>query len=281
MPTSRRFGRSRFTLILLVLASLTVLTLSYRDTGPVQSARKGVGVVFSPFEGVGNWVASPFKNAWRGVFEYDDIEDENARLRRQLDELRGNEAEARVAQQQIDELAALRRDAGLQVPGDIETVVAEVTEDGLTSFSPTFEINRGSGDGVNEGMVVVTAAGLLGRVESVTGGSARVRSITDPDYQGFGVKLVQGGDVGIARPGTDGTLVIGEGVSNETDVKAGDDVVTSGLDRSAYPPGLVVGTVTSRRPTTDRTEWEVTVEPAADLDGIAFVVVLLCADECS
>lgn len=278
MPPTRRFGRSRFTLILLVLASLTVLTVSYRDSGPVSGARSGVGAVFGPFEGVGNWVASPFKNAWRGIFEYDDVEDENKDLRRQLDDLRGNEIAERAAQEENEQL---RRAAGLRVPGDIESVVAEVTEGPLTSFSSTFEINRGSGDGVGRGMVVLTDAGLLGRVESVTGGTARVRAINDPDYPGFGVKLVEGRDVGIAKPSVDGTLVIGEGIRNETEVTVGDDVVTSGLDRSAYPAGIVVGTVESRRPTVDRTEWEVTVTPAADLDGVAFVVVLLCADDCS
>jgi rod shape-determining protein MreC len=278
VPSSRRFGRSRFTLILLVLASLTVLTLDYRDTGPVQGVRSVFGTIFSPFEGIGNAIASPFENAWKGIFEYDDLADENRDLQRQIDSLRGDEVRDANAQ---EELAELRRLENLPVPEDIENLVAQVTSGPLTAFDSTFEINRGSGDGIERGMVVVTEAGLVGRIERVEGGTARVRVITDPDYPGFGVKLVEARDVGIARAvGQDGMIRIENGI-DEGMATRGDSVVTSGLDRSAYPPGIPVGEVVSQRPTGDLTEQVVDIEPYADLDGLSYVAVLLCTDDCS
>jgi rod shape-determining protein MreC len=276
---SRRFGRSRFTLILLVLASLTVLTLDYRDTGPVQGVRSVFGTVFSPFEGIGNAIASPFKDAWRGIFSYDDLEDENRDLRRRLDELEGQEITNEADLAELEEFRRLNR---IQVPGDIDRVIAQVTEGPLTSFLSTFEIDRGSGDGVEEGMVVMTEAGLVGRVERVQGGSATVRVITDPDYPEFGVRLVQGRDVGSAHAaGQDGMLQVDEGIELETPVERGDDVVTSGVDGSAYPRNIAVGTVESVAYTEDRTERTLVIEPSADLDGLSYVVVLLCTDDCA
>jgi rod shape-determining protein MreC len=276
---SRRFGRSRFTLVLLVLASLTVLTLDYRDTGPVQGIRSVFGTVFSPFEGIGNAIASPFEKAWKGIFEYDDLEDENRDLRRQIDAREGEEIENSGAAAELAELRRLERlDPSLD---DIEQVIAEVTEGPLTAYLSTFEINRGSGDGVEEGMVVMTEAGLVGRIERVQGGSATVRVITDPDYPGFGIRLVEGRDVGIAQAAAqDGMLQVDEGIQLGTPVARGDDVVTSGIDGSAYPGNIPVGTVDSVRPTEDRTERVVVIEPSADLDGLSYVVVLLCTDEC-
>jgi rod shape-determining protein MreC len=279
VPQSRRFGRSRFTLILLVLASLTVLTLDYRDTGPVQGVRSVFGTVFSPFEGIGNAIASPFQDAWHGIFSYDDLEDENRDLRRQLDAAAGEEITDAAMEEDYEELLRLNR---IQVPGDIDRVIAQVTEGPLTSFLSTFEIDRGSGDGVEEGMVVMTEAGLVGRVERVQGGSATVRVITDPDYPEFGVKLVQGRDVGSAHAvGQDGMLQVEEGIEPETPVERGDDVVTSGIDGSSYPRNIAVGTVESIRPTEDRTEQIVVIEPSANLDGLSYVVVLLCTDDCA
>lgn len=279
MAPSRRFGRSRFTLILLVLASLTVLTLDYRDTGPVQGVRSVFGTVFSPFEGVGRWIASPFQDAWHGIFSYDDLEDENRDLRRRLDALEGQEITDAADLADYEEL---RRQERLPVRDDIERVTAQVTAGPLTSFLSTFEINRGSGDGVEEGMVVMTEAGLVGRIEDVQGGSATVRVITDPDYPGFGVKLVEGRDVGIAQAtGQDGMLEIGEGIEPGTPVERGDIVVTSGIDGSSYPGGIPVGTVESVRPSEDRTEKIAVVEPSANLDGLSYVVVLLCTDDCA
>jgi rod shape-determining protein MreC len=278
VPASRRFGRSRFTLILLVLASLTVLTLDYKDTGPVQGLRTVAGTVFSPFEGIGNAIASPFEDAWKGIFEYDDLEDENQDLQRQIDALEGDVVRTEAEEQDVAELERLTQ---LTFSDNIERVYAKVSSGPLTAFDLTFEINRGSGDGIERGMVVVTDAGLVGRIERVEGGTARIRVITDPDYPGFGVKLVEARDVGKAHAaGQDGMVRIDEGIQPDT-AKRGDAVVTSGLEGSAYPPNIPVGEVDSVRPTEDRTEQIVVIDPSADLEGLSYVAVLLCTDDCS
>lgn len=278
MPPSRRFGRSRFTLILLVLASLTVLTLDYRDTGPVQGVRSAFGTVFSPFEGIGNAIASPFEKAWKGIFEYDDLEDENRDLRRRNDELATRDIEA---QADAERLVELEQAANLPIDTDIEDVVAEVTSLERTDFDTTFRINRGSGDGIEEGMPVVTEDGLVGQIERVEGGEAWVRPITDPDYPGFGVRLLEARDVGTAHAAGNGMLRIDEGIQPGTTVEVGGAVVTSGLDGSAYPADLPVGEVTRRQPNADRTGQIVDVEPYADLGGLSYVAVLLCTDDCA
>jgi cell shape-determining protein MreC len=61
----------------------------------------------------------------------------------------------------------------------------------------------------------------------------------------------------------------------------GDAVVTSGLDRSTYPANIPVGEVVSQQDTNDLTEQSLLIEPYADLDGLSYVAVLLCTDDCS
>ena len=91
MAASRRSGgRSRLTLALLVFTSLAILTLNFRDAGIVKSARGAAGTVFSPLKGVGETVSRPFTTAWHGVWDYGDLEDENARLRERIAELYRN-----------------------------------------------------------------------------------------------------------------------------------------------------------------------------------------------
>jgi len=278
VPRSRRLGRSRFTLVLLILASLTILTLDYRDSGPVKGAQRAVGTIFSPFRAAGEWVGRPIGDAWNGIFGYGDLEDENRRLRDEIDELRGRDLEERAAREEVDELRDM---LDLRDASDIEMVVAEVISGGLTSFETTIEINRGSGDGIREGMAVRTPAGLVGQVERVEGGRARVRLITDPEFAGVGVKLVEARDVGFATGGgPDGTLVVEEGITLATPVEKGDVVVTSGYDRSNYPGGIPVGTVYSVGRTADLTEQTLVIEPSADLEGLGFVAVLLCDQDC-
>lgn len=277
MPRSRRFGRSRFTLILLVLASLTVLTLDYRDSGPVQGLRSVVGTALSPFRAAGEWIATPFQNGWDGITGYDDLEDENERLRRELDELRGDELEAEALERENEEL---RRGADLPVSADIPTTRAEVVGGPLTSFDTTLEISKGSGDGIKAGMAVITEAGLVGHVLRVEGGRARVQLVTDPEFPGVGVRHVPTGDVATAEGGTDGAIDVPGGIDDETPVERGDVLVTSGFDRSNYPANIPVGTVLSVGLTADRTERTLTLEPAADLHALRFVTVLLCDEDC-
>jgi rod shape-determining protein MreC len=277
VPRSRRFGRSRFTLILLILASLTILTLDYRDTGPVRGARSVVGTVLSPFRAVGEWIATPFQNGWDGITGYDDVKDENDRLRAELDEVRGDELEADALEKENDEL---RRGADLPVSSDIPSTRAEVIGGPLTSFDTTLEISKGSGDGIKAGMAVITDAGVVGKVLRVEGGRARVQLVTDPDFSGLGVRHVESGDVATAKGGTDGRVDVDAGIDKDTPVKRGDVLVTSGFDRSSYPANIPVGTILEVGYTADRTERTLTLEPAADLQALRFVTVLLCDQDC-
>ncbi len=278
MALSRRTGRSRFTLLLLVLSSVTILTLDFRGPGPVDGLRDGADSVVSPVRSVTDAVAEPFSNAWGGVTGYDDLERENEGLRRRVDALEGQQIGDAVARRQN---AELRRQLAIRSTSDLPTVAARVVSGPLTSFESTVEIDRGSGDGVKEGMAVITDAGLVGRVVRVTGGRSQIELLTDPSFT-LGVRLAEQGDVGIARgTGRGGTLEVDQGIDGDTAVKRGDAVITSGLEGSAFPPDLPVGRVRSVGRTADRTEKTLVLDPAANLSGLSYLTVLLCDENCS
>ncbi|MBI2711183.1 MAG: rod shape-determining protein MreC [Actinobacteria bacterium] len=276
MAPPRRSRRSRFTLLLLVLASLTVLTLDYRDTAPVRGLRSVAATVFSPVRSLADTVGGPVGNVWNGITRYDGVRAENRRLRQRIDQLQGDRIRSEV---DARELRQLRRQADIPFVGDLPKVVAQVVSGPVTSFDQTFEIDRGTGDGLRKDMPVVTDAGLVGRVVRVTGDRAAIQLVTDSRFR-FGVRLTRSGEVGIARGGRDGRLVVDEGVSADTDVKKGDTVTTSGVDGSVFPPKVPVGTVVSVRRTDDRTEKVLEIQPVANLDGLTYVTVLLCDGTC-
>jgi len=86
---ARRPGRSRLTILVMVLASITVVTLDAKDVPVLGSIRSATLDVVSPIGSAFGSVVRPFRNAWRGVTDYGDLEAENRRLRGQIDELRG------------------------------------------------------------------------------------------------------------------------------------------------------------------------------------------------
>jgi len=272
VAVSRRSNRSRFTLLLLVLTSVTIITLDFRGdgSGVISTLRDGARDVFAPIRSAADTVVSPVTDFVGGVTDYGDLESENARLRDRIDELEREEIEADDAQRERTELLAL---LNLRFARDIPQVAARVVGAPVSNFELTVEIDRGRQDGVEDGMPVVASGGLVGRVVTTSDTRSVVLLITDPT-SAVGVRLARSGDVGVAEgTGRNRQLDI-EFIDARTQVRRGEPVVTSGLQNSIFPPSIPVGRVESATVPVGSVEQEVTVEPAVDLDRLVFVKVL-------
>lgn len=272
MALSRRTGRSRLTIALLVLTSITVLTLDFRDSSVVSGAREVAATIFSPLRGVAETATEPFSNAWNGVTGYGDLERENEELRALVDEMRGERVRDEDAAEQ---LAVLLEQLEIDWVGDIPTATARVIAGPGSNFSRAVEIDKGSDHGLKEGMPVVTGAGLLGKLVQVTGQRSHVMLITDPDFA-VGVRLVESGITGTAEGTGEGDpLIVDTGLEAGSEVDEGAALTTSGSDRSAFPGFIPVGTVTGSQPGSGGLTVDLVVEPLADTSRLAFVTVLL------
>jgi rod shape-determining protein MreC len=266
-----RTGRSRFTLLLLVLTSVTVLTLDFRGSGIVDDLRGGAATVFGPLRDAGAWVGSPVADAWNGVFDYGDLEHENEALRERVAELEGERAASEEAVRQLEELSALERVARWT---DLPTVVARVVGGSLSNFQHTVELDKGSSDGFAEGMPVVTGAGLVGRLTQVTANRSVVQLVTDPSFD-FGVRLARSGEIGILHGRGEGEpLVVDAGIPLAADVNQREAVSTCGCERSIFPADIPVGRVTFLDVAPDQLSQVLDVQPLADLDNLAYVRVV-------
>ena len=270
MAMSRRTGRSRFILPVLILISITVITLDYRGVGFIDSARNTSIDAVSPVTNSLKRVFHPVTNVWNGIFNYDRVSKENERLRAELDDTRGSTLAAVDAEHQRQELLAL---LNLDYLGNVPTVAARVVSGAPSNFDATIEINRGSGAGIKVGMPVVTGAGLVGNVVRVTGQRSVVRLLTDPTFA-VGVSVPSVNDEGIAKgTGPDRPLSL-DLIDAQSKVGVGSVVITSGLEGSLYPAGIPVGTVRSVRHPAGALQLDITVDPAADLDHLSFVKVV-------
>jgi cell shape-determining protein MreC len=116
------------------------------------------------------------ENVWNGVFRYDDLRRENEQLRAQVDDLRGQQFFVTGKETQMQEAYDL---LDLTWAPGIPSVPARIIGARPSNFDQTIQIDRGSDDGIKFGYPVVTGAGLLGRVVSVSKHSASVRLISD------------------------------------------------------------------------------------------------------
>lgn len=272
MAVYRRPARSRFTLLLLVLTSVTLLTLDYRGAGAgtIAFVKDGVRDAFAPVQRVSDRVFAPVGNFVGGIVHYGDLEDENDRLRQEIAEIRGGLYRADDAER---ERQALLDNLDLPTPDDIPRVDARVVSTNPSNFAFTVEIDKGTSAGIVTGMPVVTGAGLVGRITDASRNRAVVQLVTDKKFS-VGIRLGETGDIGVANGTGSLTGVQLDLIDPTTTVAKGDVVVTSGLQQSQFPAGIPVGRVKEfeRRP--NALQQDVTIEPVVDLRRLTFLTVL-------
>ncbi|MBM4142933.1 MAG: rod shape-determining protein MreC [Lentisphaerae bacterium] len=186
----------------------------------------------------------------------------------------------------VDESAELRRQAGYATSAEFKLVPCRVVFRGDTSgWWQTMRLNRGGADGVGTNMAVITTDGLVGRTTTVSARSCEVLLVTDPNCK-VSCRIRRTGAFGILRgmgmsPGGTGRaeMLSASGafrleyVPKESEMRVGDEVVTSGLG-GVFPEGLLVGRVTRQRLDVSGMYQRADVMPAADMASLRYVFVV-------
>jgi rod shape-determining protein MreC len=271
---SRRNGRSRATLLFLVLTSITIITLDFRGdgSGVIGRMRNVATDALAPVRDTADSVFSPIGNAFSGITGYGDLKDENARLKAKIADLEGQHTRNDDAEVQLRELLALDH---LDFVGNVPTIAARVVSAPVSNFEQTIELDRGTDQGVRVDMPVVTGAGLVGRVVEVSGKRAMVRLVTDP-ASSVGVRASRSGETGVAQgEGPNRTMSVGF-IDVNADLRRGDLMVTSGLEGGSdlYPAGLPVGHVVRADKLEGELQQRVDIRPLADVVHLTYVRVV-------
>ncbi|MDR1677108.1 MAG: rod shape-determining protein MreC [Deltaproteobacteria bacterium] len=256
----------RFAPVVLILASLLLLSLSLRNrsnTALNRGSLEVVGPVGSVFEGLAGWV----EDVWLNYFQLISVKEENDSLKKMVE--RQNRqivqlTEVRSANERLRKLLNFKASADGQYLG------AKIVAWDPGPWYQSMVINVGSIDGVLVNAPVATDVGLVGRVVEVTPHFSKVLLITDP---GSGL------DAFIQRNRVHG-VISGSGVAQMSldyvrkaeDVRPGDLVVTSGLD-GVFPAGLAVGSVTLVDKKSLGLFLEAQINPSVDLNSLEEVLV--------
>ncbi|HLA99227.1 MAG TPA: rod shape-determining protein MreC [Anaerolineales bacterium] len=190
------------------------------------------------------------------------LRDENSQLQAQIIELRQQLAETSVLSALVDFARAN--------PENRYQAAAVIARD-PSPFLNYVIINRGSDNGLRRGMPVVTQQGLIGRVDAVTAGAARVMLITDP-ASSVNVRLEPGRDAAVLHGQITGDLSL-EMIPQDADVQAGDLVLTSGLG-GGYPQNILIGQVTGVRSREQDIFKSASIQTMVDFDQIEIVLVI-------
>jgi rod shape-determining protein MreC len=197
------------------------------------------------------------------------VREENEELRRQVVELERKNAE-------LVEMAIanerLRRFLNFKENIPKPTLPAELIGQDASSWFRTITINKGNIDGVQKGMVVVSAAGLVGHIINTSRDVSKVLLITD--YNSSVDAICQESRARGIVQGKGGDLCDLNYVSRREDVTLGNRVITSGLG-GRFPKGLLIGTVTKVEKKSYGVFQQVELTPAVDFRKLEEVFVVL------
>ena len=208
--------------------------------------------------------------------------DEKNKIYKQYKKLKEKADKAKVLEARIKELEGeidnLKKSLSLnQTITDYKKINASVVNRNVGAWYNTVNINKGSKAGIKEGYAVITDKGLIGKVVSVSNFTSTVKLLsTDEVINKISVKI-EVDDKSIygllSYYDKKNNAYIVEGISDNTEIKNGSKVVTTGLT-DAFPAGILIGEV--KNVTKDRYQLAKAVEvtPSIDFDDIDIVTVL-------
>jgi rod shape-determining protein MreC len=204
---------------------------------------------------------------WHNYFYLRGVRQENRELRDQIEQLQLEKVRLKEDADQAHRLQTL---LGFKEQFISKTLAAQVIGSSGSEQSRTVYIDKGSRDGIQLDMAVISATGVVGKVINVFKSTSLVLLIND-QQSGVGTILEQSRLQGVLKGKSSGELIIDKIMADE-EVKPGDKVLTSGGDQ-IFPKGLIIGTV-------DKIEkgpefLQVTVKPSAALNRLEEVLVIV------
>ena len=226
---------ARLFVFVAVCLALLVADLRFRY---LEVMRNALSVVTYPLQMAASTPADVVRNASRYFGTLIDVQLENADLRRH--QLGAGERLLRF--EHLEQENAHLREL-LQMSRRVETrsIAADILYNAPDPFARKVILDRGAQQGVEPGLAVVDANGVIGQITRVHPIQAEVTLLTDRN-QSIPVSVVRNGVRGVLYGVGRGMLEMRH-VLADVDIQPGDQLVTSGLD-GVFVPGLPVATVT-------------------------------------
>ena len=258
--------------VILLLSTLLLYSYNLRQRGATTFFEREVLTLAEPFQSAFDAVGDYFSGLWKNYLWLIDTRQENLHLVQENRELRANLNQVEEIRLQNERLRHL-----LSFVDEIDrpALPAQVIGEDASSWARTVIVDKGTHAGLRDGLPVVSAEGVVGRVIKTAPNSARVLLITDASSAV--AALVQ-------RTRTRG---VAHGLGDElsldyalrtADIVEGDLLITSGMG-GIFPKGLTIGRVKQVKKDQFGLFQEVRVSPAADFSHLEEVLIILGEDK--
>ena len=262
-------------IIILIILLLIIFSFTLKEDRKLSKAESLLkdGLIYSK-----KIITYPFNYIKENIKEYKKLKDVNKNnniLETSIDRIDSIEAENIELRRQLE---TLKEELNINYTlSDYEYLNATVVSRNVGYWHNKITINKGTYNGVEKDMVVISSKGLIGKVIKTSTFTSDVRLITTSDTSNKISVHISNGDnnlYGLINSYDYNKNVLElEGISNTKDVNIGDYVYTSGLG-GVFPTGILIGIV--EEITTDSYDLAkiIKVKPSADFNDINYVSIL-------
>lgn len=270
--------KQRFVIVIAVLALLSCMVLAVNQRWRFPLVNRAVNAVLLPVNGAVLAVHDAIAGFAENNRTRASLQAENLRLKKRLEEL--NSAEYRLALLEADN-NQLNAMVGYKNGHPEQSLMpARVIALALGDLHDAYFLDKGTADGVQENMVVVTSEGMAGVVDEVYPSYSRLLLISSSQCR-VGAKVVRNESRAVG-------IVSGQGpghaplrmdyLNQDDDIREGDMVVTSGIG-GKYPAGIYIGKVSKVTLDNTRLQKVAEIRSSVNLEALDKVFVVTSVDE--
>ncbi len=271
------FRNKPLLITIIVIVILIILLIASGNSSGISKGAGAAGGIFSPVQEFFYQASSSIGGFFDNLVDTGDTAQQNKELESELEAIKSqsnNYEELKAENERLAKALEYKQNNPTQ-----ELVLAKITGKNPGNWFDVFTIDLGRKDGIKENMPVITADGLVGRVEEVSLNSAKIMAIID-GRSNVSAIMERTRDVGavkgnIANDALDVSLYMSY-LPLDADVAEGDKVITSGLD-GIFPKGFKIGEV-AKSTDTETDGKNVKITPAVDFRRLEEVFVVISAD---
>ena len=261
------------TIVLLSVAFCGMIIYSLQsDANGISSS---VSTVVSPLQKIVYSINSRVKETVDFFLNFSEVKLENEELKKKNTKLANELIEYESLK---DEVERLREALNFtESKNNYKYVGVNIIGYSGNSLSDGYIIDKGSNDGIDKNMVVVSSKGLVGKVTKVASNFAIVQSILNENIAVAVMDQQTREATGVLQglsDKKDNNMTVVYNLPISSDVKEGDIIITSGLGK-IYPKEIPVGTVVSVEEDNVRVMKSAVVEPFVNFNEVEELFVVI------
>lgn len=261
-------------IIVLSVTFLFLIAHSFKSSNG-SFVQNGIGVTLNSVQGALYSMNSKIKDSVSFLANFSEIKKENETLKAENQKLQDMAIEyndlAKENQRLRDMLSFKNQLNGYNIIG------CDIIGKGGGTYLDEFIINKGTKDGVEKRMVVITSYGLVGQVVTANADWSIVQSLANENIAVSGMIESTGENDGIVKGYKDSEnkqLAKLYYLPENSKIKNGDIILTSGLG-GVYPKGIRIGYVTGVEIDKGKVMKTAVLQPYVDFNKLQEVFVII------